>query len=87
MIKLDVIGKFRYREPKIQQVSRAKDHYPVVTLYGDLSLKPFFAFFQQVINTQIALKSHREHSVVVETIGKRFRLTVDQKKTIMVDMP
>ncbi len=85
MTKLDVIGKFRYKEPAVQQTSRAKDHYPIVTLYGDQSLKPLFGYFQQVINSKVLLKVGHEHEVVIEQVDGRFRLIIDGKKILMID--
>lgn len=86
-MKHDVIGKFRYREPAVQQTARAKSHYPVVTVYGDQALQPLFGYLQQVINSRVVLKTNKEHEVLVEHVDGRLRLTFDGKKILMLEIP
>ena len=85
------IGSFNYKEPMIPQVGRKDRRYPKITLYANQRLKPFFAYLQQVITTQIELSAKKEHKVTVELVGEgklsKLKLTIDNKMIVMVPTP
>lgn len=91
MKALDVIGRFRYREPEIPRVGRSERIYPTVTLYGNERLKAYFPLLQQVINSQLELKAKKEHAITVEFIedpsNPRLKLIVDHKKILIIRLP
>lgn len=91
MKDLDVIGIFNYKEPMIPRVGKADRLYPKVTIYGNQRLKPYFAYFQEVLTTQVTLAAKKEHTVTVEMQGEgktgKFKLVIDSKVILMVPIP
>jgi hypothetical protein len=88
---LSVIGSFNYKEPMIPRVGKAERLYPKVTIYGNQRLKPYFAYFQEVLTNQVTLAVKKEHTVSVEMLGEgktgKFRLSIDNKVILMVPVP
>lgn len=91
MTKFQEIGRFRYREPKIPHIAKQEGRYPLVVLYGDQAFRPLVPFFIDAINDGLQLEAKHDHKVVVEQLGegkeRRFRLTVNEKKMLMVNVP
>ncbi len=85
-----VIGEFRYREPLVRQTAKAIKRFPVVTLYADPRLGSLLPYFQQYINASVELNVKKSHKIIIEQVGpdqeKRFKLTIDGKKIVMISM-
>jgi hypothetical protein len=91
VIKQPEMGRFNYREPKIPQFGSSNaTKFPLVILYADAKLKPLFPYFLEAINSNIELARKKEHKILIERIGDdkstRFKLTIDGKKIVMVDL-